>query len=227
MSPTRSLGLYSATPGCPKSPAGSGFTLIELLVVITIIIVLAGFLFPTVMGIQDRAKKVQAKNDLIQIVAAVNSFYGDYGTMPIPPSEVDGATGYTYGDTTQGAKHSNDWLFNVLRGISGLNGEQLQENPRLVNFLNVPIAKDPNSPAGGLGQKDGRWYDPWGTIYSIRVDSSYSNWISTNPPYKNAPSWDGTSGAAIAWSYGKDRQLGANGDGDATKSKFDDVLSWQ
>ena len=31
----------------------------------------------------------------------------------------------------------------------------------------------------------------------------------------------------IAYSYGKDGQLGAGGNGDATVSNFDDVLSWQ
>ena len=42
------------------------FTLIELLVVITVIVVLLGLLFPAFQGVQNQAKKTQAKNDLTQ-----------------------------------------------------------------------------------------------------------------------------------------------------------------
>ena len=43
------------------------FTLMELLVVIAIIAVLLGLAFPVFQGVLDRAKKVQAKNDVTQI----------------------------------------------------------------------------------------------------------------------------------------------------------------
>src|SRR3954465_3132550 len=59
------------------------FTLIELLVVIVIIAVLAGLAFPVFQSIQNSAKKTQAKNDLTQIVTAVNAFYTEYGKYPI------------------------------------------------------------------------------------------------------------------------------------------------
>src|SRR5437763_13488353 len=63
-----------------------GFTLIELLVVIVIIAVLAGFAFPVFQSVQNSAKKTQAKNDVTQIVTAVNAFYTEYGKYPIDPS---------------------------------------------------------------------------------------------------------------------------------------------
>src|SRR5467141_864193 len=59
------------------------FTLIELLVVITIIVILMGLLFPAFRGVQDQAKKTQAKNDLTQIVTAVNAYYTEYGKYPV------------------------------------------------------------------------------------------------------------------------------------------------
>src|SRR5947208_5938979 len=59
------------------------FTLIELLVVIAIIAVLLGLAFPVFQGVLDRAKKVQTKNDLTQIVTAVNAFYTEYGKYPV------------------------------------------------------------------------------------------------------------------------------------------------
>ena len=61
----------------------SAFTLIELLVVIVIIAVLMGLAFPVFQGIQNQAKKTQAKNDLTQIVTAVNAFYTEYGKYPL------------------------------------------------------------------------------------------------------------------------------------------------
>ena len=89
------------------------------------------------------------------------------------------------------------------------------------------FSKDPNAPKSGLGQNDGIYYDPWGTAYKIRLDSNYTNLISTNPPYLNAPSWNAVNMGAIAYSYGKDGKLGDNGNGDAKSPNFDDVLSWQ
>jgi type II secretory pathway pseudopilin PulG len=44
------------------------------LVVISIIIILMGLLFPAFKGAQDQAKRAQAKNDLSQIVTAVNAY---------------------------------------------------------------------------------------------------------------------------------------------------------
>jgi type II secretory pathway pseudopilin PulG len=195
----------------------TAFTLIELLVVISIIIILMGLLFPAFKGVQDQAKKTQAKNDLTQIVTAVNAFYTEYGRYPVLS---------TIGNNGTYDASNNDQLLNVLRGTANA-GEQLSLNPRLIAFISPPVAKDKDNPKGGLGQGDGKYYDPWGTAYSIRVDANYSNWIVTNPPYQNAPTWGGVNAGAIAWSYGKDQKLGANGNADAKASGFDDVLSWQ
>src|SRR5438874_8159846 len=90
------------------------FTLIELLVVIAIIAVLIGLLFPAFRAVQDQAKKTQAKNDLTQIVNAVNAYYTDYGKYPL-----------VIADTTYGpAGTANYLLLNVLRGVDTTN------NPR-------------------------------------------------------------------------------------------------
>src|SRR5881227_3622225 len=67
-----------------KSPGrSSAFTLIELLVVIAIIAILIGLLFPAFRAVQNQAKQTQAKNDLTQIVNAVNAYYTDYGKYPL------------------------------------------------------------------------------------------------------------------------------------------------
>ena len=59
------------------------FTLIELLVVIAIIGILVGLLFPAFKAVQNQARSTQAKNDLTQIINAVNAFYTDYGKYPV------------------------------------------------------------------------------------------------------------------------------------------------
>ena len=63
------------------------FTLIELLVVISIIAILIGLLVPAFHSIQNQARKTQAKNDLAQIVIAVNGYYTDYGKYPLKDTD--------------------------------------------------------------------------------------------------------------------------------------------
>src|SRR5436190_8636155 len=96
----------------------SAFTLIELLVVIAIIIILAGLLFPAFRGVQEQARRTQAKNDLTQIVAAVNAFYTEYGKYPLVTADT------TYGP---GGTSTNDLLFNELRATAAAT-----QNPRKI-----------------------------------------------------------------------------------------------
>src|SRR5438045_8782381 len=66
-----------------RQPDACAFTLIELLVVIAIIAILIGLLFPAFRAVQNQARQTQAKNDLTQIVNAVNAYYTDYGKYPL------------------------------------------------------------------------------------------------------------------------------------------------
>ena len=81
----------------PPARYSRAFTLIELLVVIAIIAILVGLLFPAFKAVQNQARQTQAKNDLTQIVNAVNAFYTDYGKYPLrrqrtPPIGPEDAT---------------------------------------------------------------------------------------------------------------------------------------
>src|SRR5216110_185735 len=107
------------------------FTLIELLVVIAIIVILAGLLFPALRGAQAQAKRTQAKNDLTQIVTAVNAFYTEYGKYPTSATTDATATYGPGGSTTE-----NGGLFNELRATSILL------NTRQIVFMSLPDAKD-------------------------------------------------------------------------------------
>jgi prepilin-type N-terminal cleavage/methylation domain-containing protein len=193
-----------------SSDRSLAFTLIELLVVIAIIAILIGLLFPAFRAVQDQAKRTQAKNDLTQIVNAVNAYYTDYGKYPL---------------ATDDSTISNTGpLFNVLRGMDAIN------NPRQIVFINPPYVK--NDTAGnrrsGVSPTDGQYYDAWGTRYVVKIDGNYDNQLA-NPYSLNA----GPAALAIgviAWSFGTDGQSGSVPGPAADKNAgnaADDVISWQ
>ncbi len=201
--------------------APRAFTLIELLVVITIIIILMGLLFPAFRGVQDQAKRTQAKNDLTQIVTAVNAYYTEYGKYPLAAQGDDAQAIFTT---------DNSDVINTLRAVaSGANaGDAL--NPRKIVFITPPDVKDPANPRSGVTAA-GKYFDPWGAvtgqassgIYHVAIDGDYNNTI-TNPYGANTGAGgDPIRQGVIAWSLGKDGALGNAG----AFTNSDDVISWQ
>src|SRR6266511_1041479 len=163
----------------PLSKHERAFTLIELLVVIAIIAILIGLLFPAFQAVQNQAKRTQAKNDLTQIVTAVNAYYTEYGKYPLAAGTT---TDTTFG--SGGSPATNETLFNSLRG--GSLDPTL--NPRQIAFISPPDVKDPANPRSGIGTAAatiGQYFDPWGTKYVIRIDGEYNNSLS-NPYSSNA-----------------------------------------
>ncbi len=178
----------------------AAFTLIELLTVIAIIAVLMGLLFPAISGVKDTAKKAQAKNDVTGIVNAVKAYYTEYGMYP-----VDSSSG-PYEN-----KKVDKSLTDVLTGVAA----GATRNPRRIPFMEIPAAK-----GSGTSKKEGldagNFYDPWGNIYDISIDT---------PDYDNELP-DPTGGTAlntgtIVWSVGKDETLATG------TNKGDDVYSWK
>jgi prepilin-type N-terminal cleavage/methylation domain-containing protein len=191
------------------------FTLIELLVVMAIIAILIGLLFPAFRAVQDQAKRTQAKNDLTQIVNAVNAFYTDYGKYPLA--------------TDDSTITNNADLFYTLRAVSAGANLNNVVNPRQIVFINPPSVKDTANPRSGIGS-DGQYYDPWGPtagkpesgIYHLRIDGNYNNQIA-NPYAADTGAGPLTLGiGVIAWSFGKDGTQG-----NANFNASDDVISWQ
>src|SRR5713101_1845697 len=197
------------------------FTVIELLVVILIIGILVGFSFPAFQGVLERAKKVQAKNDVTQIVTAVNAFYTDYGKYPLVTADT------IYGP---GGTSSADLFYSlraVALGANALVNGVPAVNPRAIVFISPPDVKDTTNPRAGIGT-DGQYYDPWGTRYNVEIDGNYDNQI-TNP----YPDTDGSAGATqlrlgvIGWSYGADQTKGTKSPASPNYKNSDDVISWQ
>lgn len=212
------------------------FTLVELLTVIAIIAILMGLLFPAIGIIKEQARKVQAKNDVTNIVAAVKQYYTEYGKYPAvqdPPST--GGTDDLVGDPAVNPAGNNNALFNTLRAIStGLN-ENHKFNPRRIVFFEGKAAADTASPRGGFSDKttdpttQGNFYDPWGKQYNVIVDSNYDNVITLDSQYTDFSAKDAPRVGCGAFSLGKDNKLGNNDDKIYKKGSTasDDVISWQ
>jgi prepilin-type N-terminal cleavage/methylation domain-containing protein len=129
----------------------AAFTLIELLVVIAIIAILVGLLFPAFKAVQNQARSTQAKNDLTQIVNAVNAFYTDYGKYPI-----SGTIDVTYGPG--GSPTNNEILLRELRGCTAVGGScagAASINTRQIVFISPPDVKNSASPRSGIGTDAG------------------------------------------------------------------------
>ena len=198
-----------------------GFSLIELLVVIAIIAILMALLFPAFTGVQDQAKRTQAKNDIAQIVTAVNAFHTEYGQYPC-----DAQTGNDGADFFADDDNSNKTLFDILRGDPA-NGNVQTYNPKAIAFFQPTIAKDLTNPRSGIGG-NGRLYDPWGSCYRVRMDNNYSGAVEN--PYSGNAGFNPIRLGVIVWSIGKDLDGAktATGGGDKkTGTNNDDVISWQ
>src|SRR6266550_3972673 len=201
-----------------RSPAEHkrAFTLIELLVVIAIIAILIGLLFPAFKAVQNQARQTQAKNDLTQIVNAVNAFYTDYGKYPI-----SGTIDVTFGPG--GNPTNNETLLRELRGCTGVTGDCVAAatlNTRQIVFISPPDVKNSANPRSGIGitagagGNIGQYFDPWGRNYVIRIDGDYNNQFA-NPYSANAGATPNLQIGVIALSLGLDQ---AGGVGSADKN---------
>jgi prepilin-type N-terminal cleavage/methylation domain-containing protein len=233
----------------PNVEGRRAFTVIELLIVILIIGILIGFSFPVFQGVLDRAKKVQAKNDLTQIVTAVNAYYTEYGKYPLPAGTV-ADTIYGPGGTL-----TNDVLFDVLRNNTDPSGPNLATvtslNPRQIVFVQPSVVRNTSRPMLGVVPNGstgaGIWYDPWGSPYNVAIDGNYNNVVRA-PSYTDLAttytrSTDGSdvgvTAGVIAWAFGKNGILGGGastnsappnateGGSNGVFSGSGDVISWQ
>jgi len=202
-----------------------GFTLIELMVVILVIATLVALLVPAASRTLDRAKSAQAKNDVTQIVTAVNAFYTEYGKYPLTAAQNT--------DVLATFKTNNSDVIYTLRAVSSGANAADALNPRKIVFLSPRQVGDTN-PVGGVAQTSGIYYDPWGPkagkpeagVYHIEIDGDYNNQITTNPYGANGGAGpQPLNQGVIAWSLGKDGALGKAGNNIFTGS--DDVVSWQ
>ena len=203
-----------------KTPSVSrfrkGFTLIELLVVIAIIAVLAAAGFAGGAAAMNRARKVTAQAAATSVATAIDQFYSEYSSLPVPnvsnPPSADNSTPYSTGTATaDGTK-----LLEVLVGI-----DQVQ-NERKVKFLSLKEAKSGNRDGVNYGgtvttpRIDGL-YDPWGQPYYLVLDYDYNERLRFTPQGSpNEVTLNGRRAAVYS--------LGVKNTADANKSTL--VKTW-
>jgi len=93
-----------------RSVPRRGFTLIELLVVIAIIAVLIALLLPAVQQAREAARRTQCKNNLAQIVLALQNYEMAFETLP--PGTIN-PTGPIVNKASQDAYHVS-WTVQLL-----------------------------------------------------------------------------------------------------------------
>jgi prepilin-type N-terminal cleavage/methylation domain-containing protein len=196
-------------------PPPFGFTLVELLVVISIIAILMGLLFPTVNAVKNQAKKVQAKNDVTQLVVAVKAYYTEYGKYPLPTGS-NSQTDFTYD-----SGNSNQNLMKILMG-----DDHWSLNPRRIQFLEPSVAKGDGYYGVQLENDEiGEYLDPWVQLqnssnwqYRVRIDSDYDGRL------RELGTGTELRTGCIAWSVGRDGEEGTSTTDTAYK---DNVFSWK
>lgn len=184
-----------------------GFTLIELLVVVSIIAVLAAAGFGVGLKVQNTARKKTAEAAAQAIVQAVNSYYSDNGSMPVPQgvSSTEGGTSFTT-NSADGIK-----ILNILAG----NEDQV--NTRQVKYLTTTEAKGKK---GGLvynqsGREVTGMFDPWGNPYTVVLDTNYEERLEVSLGGSRAKVPLNGRRCAV-YSPGQDKKLGTG----------DDVKTW-
>jgi len=146
------------------SSSRHAFTLVELLVVIAIIGILAGMGFAGFHGAMDKARRIVAKNDAVQIASAVLLFETEYGKLP-PGGSGDNSTP---GDV-------DDDLMRVLTADEGTGeGESVYNRRKIVFLENIGPA---GSNKSGTNET-GAFVDPWGNPYQIVMDVEFDNEIT-------------------------------------------------
>jgi len=163
----------------------SSFTLLELLTVITIIIILAGILIPTVAVSRERGRITQAKADIASLLTALKSLDSDYGKM----LKQDGSN-YKIGNVSATKKKitetvdadttkdkytrcalDSDASYNAL--IAELSapknsGLTVSVNKRKKTYLEPKKGFVPGT--SYTSQSDVLWRDPWGKCYRVFIN---------------------------------------------------------
>lgn len=193
----------------PSKSSHAAFTLLELLVVITIIGILAAFLFPAANSVQKRASKAHAETTAQNLKNAISTYYTEYRKYPVDSKE-----------TTEREMRSDAELMDILLG-SDSEKRPGGLNPRGIAFYTDKQAK-PDGEGGyrkGVtlnSEGGGELWDPWGQHYYVQMDVDYNN-RTEKPSFDKSGDSQFLPESILVWSYGEDE--------DPATSK-DNIKTW-
>ena len=226
----------------PPRRSAAAFTLVELLTVIAIIAILMALLFPAIGAAKEAARRAQAQTDCQGIVAAVKSYFTEYGRYPditVAANATPPVGDTLVGDDAMGLTGTpNNLVFYTLRSMDAAPNTGNTLNPRRVTFFEGRLASNAAAPKAGFQPANGGanaatadcFFDPWGKQYGIVMDTDYDNQIDVSKQYTDFNANNSPRVGVGAFSMGKDNQLGTAGDKQyksATGTKSDDIVSWQ
>lgn len=184
-----------------------------MLVIAVIFGILVSLIFPAIGSLMESAQLKRAKNDAQQIASAVKQYQTVYGKLPTSVISYDDGP-----EAAQGwFQENND---EIVRLLAGENFNDL--NPRKIVLLEARPAKGGDKPKDGVGA-DGKFYDPWGGLYAIKLDTSYNNALE----YYGVNYENNCRTTVIAVSFGKNKIQQDPGKSSDKGERVDDVVSFQ
>jgi prepilin-type N-terminal cleavage/methylation domain-containing protein len=173
----------------------NGFTLIEMLVVVTIIGILVSISIPTLSGVIQNAKKVEAKAFMSGMQQSLASYRTEYNNWP-PFMRVTG-------DTDRKLENVGDWtdFYGTMTAKTDYPGLDT-ENRRRIRFLDVPTKylNDTQNPTSAT-----HFVDPWNQLYVMWVDANYDGVLRGLPNIQSGdPAGYDMPGEIAVWSRAND-----------------------
>jgi type II secretory pathway pseudopilin PulG len=186
----------------------------------TAVMLIAGMLVAAAIAVKIvlPARAIErAKTDVVRLAVAVKAYQTEYGKLPTKHVSAD--------DAEEGMDSGGGWFMDdnreVVRVLAGENVGGL--NPKKIVFLETrPAAGNATSPRDGVAA-DGTFYDPWGTPYGVKMDTSYNNALE----YYGVNQANNFRTTVIAVSYGENGIQQDPGRSTDKGKPVDDVVSFR
>ena len=172
-----------------------GFTLVEILIVIAIIMVLASLGFQGVSLALKKAKTVQSLNIATNLSQAIQSYYDDYGSLPIAsptasPVDINSADGLILLKTV--LSQESPVVFNT-KGIIYFSAKTAKGRKAGIDY------------GTGSGTEALGLYDAWGEPFFVAFDHDYNDEIDNPIRFATTEPAIIRGTKAIVYSKGADR----------------------
>lgn len=122
------------------------FTLIEIMVVIAIIAILAGFIYPALMAVQNSSRRTKTETILTGVNTAIKVYKGDYYSLPAVGGKVQPRIGSWSGSNNDAIEPDSDYItfFDILtykniENATGVPSDAVKKaNPKAKQYLDPP-----------------------------------------------------------------------------------------